>query len=165
MADTQKTTGNGLGRWLLGGLVAGGIVLGLLIGAYEVGYDRGRDSVRPPAQTEARPAPSPPETRGGLVERGEQLFARYACASCHSVDGSPGAGPTVKGLAGSRVRLDDGTTVTADDAYLAESVTDPDAKVVEGYRKGVMTAAVAGFDLASKPLEVQALVAYMKAKR
>lgn len=162
----EKTGGEGLWRWLVGGLVAGGILLGLLVGAYEVGYDRGRASVETGARAAGPvPAPTRREEGGDLVERGERLFVRYACAGCHSLDGSPGAGPTIKGLAGSRVELEDGTAVTADDAYLAESLTDPDAKVVKGYRRGIMTAAVAGFDLAAKPLEVEALVAYMKAKR
>ena len=34
--------------------------------------------------------------------------------------------------------LDDGTTVTADDAYLIESMTNPDRKVVDGWRAGIM---------------------------
>jgi len=166
VAETQKTSGDGLWRWLLGGLVVGGIVLGLLVGAYEVGYDRGRASVETRAGAgKIAPPPTQTQAAGDLVARGERLFTRYACAGCHSLDGSPGAGPTVKGLAGSTVRLADGTTVTADDAYLAESLTDPDAKVVDGYRKGVMSAAVAGFGLGSKPLEIEALVAYMKAQR
>ncbi len=166
MADRHKTAPDGLWRWLVGGLVAGGIVLGLLVGAYEVGYDRGRASVeREGRAAETTPAPAPREERADLAATGERLFTRYACAGCHSLDGSPGPGPTVKGLAGSRVELDDGTTVTADDAYLAESLTDPDAKVVKGFQKGVMTAAVAGFDLGSKPADVEALVAFMKAQR
>ena len=31
---------------------------------------------------------------------GEELYRQYACASCHSLDGSKGTGPTFKGLAG-----------------------------------------------------------------
>ena len=36
-----------------------------------------------------------------------------------------GTGPTWKGLYGSEVKLVDGTTVTADETYLKESITDP----------------------------------------
>ena len=49
---------------------------------------------------------------------------------------------------GSQVPLDNGQTVVADDAYLKESFTDPDAKIVKGFQKGVMAATV-------KPIEAQ----------
>ncbi len=38
------------------------------------------------------------------------------------------------------VKLADGTTVTADDAYLVRSILDADAEMVSGYRAGVMSA-------------------------
>ncbi len=166
-----QPAGNGLLRWLIGGLVAGGIILGLLIGAYAIGYDRGEDKGKREARQAAKPAPPPPPaTTGpaggtGLAARGERLFTADGCSGCHSLDGSAGAGPTVKGLAGSTVSLGDGRTVTADDAYLERSITDPDAETVEGYRKGVMPAAIASFDLSSKPQDVAALVAFMKAQK
>ena len=167
-----KTIGDGLVRWLAGGLVAGGILLGLLVGAYEIGYDRGRESVRTEAAPAGRappPPPAPAETApaggAGLVAEGERLWSSYGCAGCHSLDGSPGVGPTVKGLAGGGRKLEDGTTVTADEAYLAESITEPDARAVEGYRRGVMSAAVAALDLGAKPADVEALVAFIQAQR
>lgn len=55
------------------------------------------------------------------------------CLTCHSVDGSEGQGPTWRGLAGSTVTLRDGQTVTADDAYLRQSIRDPMAQLVAGY--------------------------------
>ena len=58
--------------------------------------------------------------------------------------------------------LTDGSTVTADDAYLARAITDPDAQVVKGYQSGIMSAAIAAKGLGSKPSDVQALVAYIK---
>lgn len=74
-------------------------------------------------------------------------------------------GPTVKGLAGNRVQLSDGSTVTADDAYLAKAITDPDAEIVNGYQKGIMAGAISSFGLANKPQDVAALVAFIKAQR
>ena len=56
------------------------------------------------------------------------------CAACHSIDGSALPGPTWKDLFGSSVKLVDGSTVTADDAFLAESIKDPAAKIVEGFQ-------------------------------
>jgi cytochrome c oxidase subunit 2 len=53
--------------------------------------------------------------------RGQQLFQTRGCLSCHFSGGGFSTGPSLTGLAGSKVELDDGTTVTADDHYLAES--------------------------------------------
>jgi protein SCO1/2 len=67
----------------------------------------------------------------GPAASGQQLFAAVGCLACHS---QPRVAPTLAGVAGSRVRLDfGGGTVTADDAYLRESILDPGAKVVAGY--------------------------------
>jgi len=64
---------------------------------------------------------------------GSDLVAKYACTACHSLDGSPMTGPTFKGLYGSKRILADGKSVTADEAYLAESIANPNAKVVKGF--------------------------------
>ena len=175
MADGRS--GDGLVRWLLGGLVVGGIVLGLLIAAYAIGYHRGTShahrTTRPAATTTATTQPAPTTTQAAtspastvptaqLVARGKQGFASDGCSACHSRTGGAGAGPTVKGLAGSSVTLTDGSTVTADAAYLARAITDPDAQVVKGYQSGIMSAAIAANGLAGKPADVQALVAYIE---
>ena len=93
---------------------------------------------------------------------GAEQYRDFACSSCHSLDGSKGTGPTFKGLAGKTVELEYGTTVTADADYLKRSITDPDAPVVEGYAPGVMGAAIAGFDLGSKPEDVDQLVRFIE---
>jgi cytochrome c2 len=161
--------GDGLLRWLLGGLVVGGIVLGLLVAAYAIGYHRGKEHGQVGAPRSTRPAApattatTPPA--GGPAVRGQNLFAADGCSGCHSLDGTAGAGPTVKGLAGARVELSDGSSTTADDAYLTKAITDPDAEIVKGYQKGVMSGAVSSFDLASKPQDVDALVAFIKAQQ
>jgi cytochrome c oxidase subunit II len=67
------------------------------------------------------------------VDRGTKLSKGSGCEACHSLDGTKLAGPTWKGLAGSQVTLADGSTVAADDAYLAESITNPTAKLVKGF--------------------------------
>jgi cytochrome c oxidase subunit II len=65
--------------------------------------------------------------------KGEALVAANGCAACHSINGSAGVGPTWFGVAGSKVDLEGGTSVTADDAYLTESIKNPTAKVVKGF--------------------------------
>lgn len=173
---------DGLWRWLAGGLVGGGIVLGLLIAAYAIGYHRGQHHPHATAAAGAQPAPTTsttatttttaPSASGGpvpvtaaLVARGKSLFQSDGCSGCHSLSGAVGAGPTFKGLAGSTVTLATGQTVGADDAYLERSIADPDAQVVKGFQKGLMSAAISSYGLAGKPADIQALVAFIKSQR
>jgi len=93
---------------------------------------------------------------------GEQAYRQFACAGCHSLDGSDGTGPTFKGLAGRTVTLEGGKQVTATPAYLERAIIEPDAEVVEGYNPGLMTAAIAGFDLPQKPEDVRELVRFIQ---
>jgi cytochrome c oxidase subunit II len=71
-------------------------------------------------------------------ERGQIWATEFACAGCHTIDGSPGVGPTWQGLFGSEEELTDGTTVTVDEAYLSESILDPNAHIVAGFQPNQM---------------------------
>lgn len=97
------------------------------------------------------------------VAMGEALYKGRGCASCHSVDGSSRIGPTWKGLYGQQVKLTNGTTVTADDAYLKESINAPSAKTVAGFRMGLMETVIKPGTLSEQ--EVQVLIAYIKSLR
>ncbi|MEX1123282.1 MAG: cytochrome c oxidase subunit II [Balneolales bacterium] len=68
-----------------------------------------------------------------LAELGEETYTSAGCNACHSTDGSPLVGPTFQGLFGSERPLQDGTTTTADEDYIRESVLDPMAAVVQGF--------------------------------
>jgi cytochrome c551/c552 len=96
---------------------------------------------------------------------GEQVYRQYACASCHSLDGSEGTGPTFKGLAGSTVTLKGGKTTKATPEYLERAIVDPDAELVEGYAPGLMTASIDSFDLEDKPEDVRELVEFIQAAK
>jgi len=65
--------------------------------------------------------------------RGQQLAQQYGCVGCHSVDGTPGVGPTWKGLFGADVELADGSSADADEAFLYESIVNPGATIVAGF--------------------------------
>jgi|SRR3990172_121786 len=65
--------------------------------------------------------------------RGQSLVNANGCVACHSVNGAAGVGPTWLGLFGSTVELESGGPVTADDAFLSESIKDPAAQVVKGF--------------------------------
>jgi cytochrome c oxidase subunit 2 len=64
-----------------------------------------------------------------MRQSGEQLFTQYNCLSCHG-----SWAPTMAGLYMSNVKLADGRTVVADDAYLRRSILDPGADIVDGYQ-------------------------------
>jgi cytochrome c oxidase subunit 2 len=64
----------------------------------------------------------------------EALFEEYDCLSCHTLDGSDEEiAPSLKDLLGRTRTLTDGTTLTADEAYLMDAILDPEKHVVEGY--------------------------------
>lgn len=71
----------------------------------------------------------------GEAAEGENVARDLGCAQCHSaVEGVNVMGPSWAGLAGSEVTLEDGSTVTADRAYLERSITDPSAEIVDGFK-------------------------------
>ncbi len=67
-----------------------------------------------------------------LAVSGRKLFEQLRCNTCHN-ETSGARGPNLAGLWGRDVRLQDGRTVTADQAYIRESILNPGAKIVAGY--------------------------------
>jgi cytochrome c oxidase subunit II len=68
---------------------------------------------------------------------GRELLEKYGCLGCHSLDGTPGAGPSLKGIFGKKERVvRDGRpmVVTVDEGYLRESILAPQAAVVAGFQ-------------------------------
>jgi cytochrome c oxidase subunit II len=76
-------------------------------------------------------------TEGSMAQQGEQLFQQLGCSTCHLLD-QQGRCPIMRGVYGSRVQLNDGRTVLADDSYIRESILNPNAKIVSGFRPDVM---------------------------
>jgi cytochrome c oxidase subunit II len=70
---------------------------------------------------------------GDSVSHGRQVAESLGCLACHSLDGSPRVGPGWLGLYGKTETLVDGTQVRVDDAYLKESILNPNSQVVRGY--------------------------------
>jgi cytochrome c oxidase subunit II len=67
------------------------------------------------------------------VAAGAKLFQDLACNTCHLPDGK-GRGPVLSGIFGSSVPLQGGGAVTVDEAYVRESIVNPQAKVVAGFQ-------------------------------
>jgi cytochrome c oxidase subunit 2 len=97
-------------------------------------------------------------TLSELAKKGEAQFTTRSCVACHSVDGSPKVGPSLKGIWGHEVELADGKKVTVDENYIRESLDVPNAKVVKGFAP-----AMPPFKGQLAEADYAALIAYIKA--
>jgi len=75
---------------------------------------------------------------GNAIVDGAQLFEEKVCHTCHKTNQAAIA-PSLIGLYGSEEALADGSTVVIDDAYIRESIIDPQAKIVAGYQANMPT--------------------------
>ncbi|MHB1673846.1 MAG: cytochrome c oxidase subunit II [Acidobacteriaceae bacterium] len=67
-----------------------------------------------------------------LAQNGERLFASVGCNACHN--GSATArGPNLANVYNARIRLTDGSTAIANEAYLREAILNPSMHVPAGY--------------------------------
>jgi len=99
------------------------------------------------------------------VARGAALYRADGCDGRHSLNGTRLAGPSWKALAGSKVALSDGRTVTADGDYLSRHIVEPNAMTIRGYTAGIMGQSIEGLDLKARPQDVRALVAFIESQR
>jgi len=91
-----------------------------------------------------------------LAVTGEKLFTELGCVTCHRSD-TQSRGPSLVGVYGKPVMLEDGRTVTADENYIRESIVDPGAKIVNGFKPVMPT-----FQGQISDEQLNALVAYVK---
>jgi cytochrome c oxidase subunit 2 len=95
-------------------------------------------------------------TSGSLAATGESIFQQLGCPTCHRAD-TQGRGPNLAGLFGKPVQLEDGRIVIADENYIRESILNPNAKIVSGF-KPIMPV----FQGLISEEQLNALVAYIK---
>lgn len=67
-----------------------------------------------------------------LAQEGEALFRRYGCSGCHGGNSAVHA-PSLEGIYGHLVHLQDGSTVVADERYIRDSILLPSKQIVAGY--------------------------------
>jgi len=108
---------------------------------------------------------SVPEATPISIDEGRRLYRMVGCVACHSIDGSNVAkvGPTWKGLFGNEQSVVvDGQNqiITADEAYLRESILDPSAKVVKAFARGEWAMPSYAGVLADE--QVESLILFMK---
>jgi cytochrome c1 len=102
--------------------------------------------------------PLPPGVREAPADDdGKRLFATLKCSGCHTVDGTPLAGSSMKGLYGSTVVHTDGSTAVVDDAYLREAMLTPDARVTKGF-----TPVMPSYAQTTNAATIDVLIAYIK---
>jgi cytochrome c oxidase subunit 2 len=67
-----------------------------------------------------------------LAAAGAKRFVEHACNTCHG--DQPGArGPSLAGLFGKLEHFQNGASLIADEAYIRESIVNPQARLVAGY--------------------------------
>lgn len=89
------------------------------------------------------------------VTEGSKLFVSQGCAACHQAGASQLA-PNLQGIFNSKQILVDGSQVIADEAYLRESIRQPQLQVVKGF-----AAAMPPYTHLSET-QIDELVAYLK---
>ncbi len=69
-----------------------------------------------------------------MATQGKRLAAETGCLKCHTVDGDTHIGPTWLNMYRSTHRMQDGEEVLVDEAYITESMMDPNARQLAGYK-------------------------------
>jgi mono/diheme cytochrome c family protein len=107
---------------------------------------------------EYKGAPNKDLLEGGVnAASGELVFAAMACATCHSLDGSKSHGPSLLDIHGKKRKINGSDIpVMVDDAYILESISNPNAKVANGYPENYMP------PYKLKKDEYQSLILYIK---
>jgi cytochrome c oxidase subunit 2 len=84
------------------------------------------------------------------LPQGLAVLTVKGCLACHSVDGKPKVGPTLKALYGREEQVlvaGVARTITVDDAYLRRSITNPMDQVVRGYPPAMPKTQLTGQEL------------------
>ena len=100
-----------------------------------------------------------PKFNRASADEGMTLAEEQGCLGCHTTDGRELIGPTWKGLFGKEENLVDGTKLTVDDAYLRESILNPNAKIVERFVGNLMPR---DFRDQLSDQQIEAIIEYIK---
>ncbi len=112
------------------------------------------DTMMPMMPAASESAPAADEGAANLDVDGATIAQNVGCLACHSIDGSERVGPTWAGLFGSTAP--DGRTI--DEAYLRESIVDPNASVASGFNSGIMPS---NYTSTLSDAEIDGLVTYI----
>jgi mono/diheme cytochrome c family protein/glucose/arabinose dehydrogenase len=100
------------------------------------------------------------------VDEGRRVYERFGCIACHANDASAVSrlGPNFKGLYGADRTFQDGLVrVTANEAYIRESILEPSAKVVTGFGRTGM--GMPSFSGVLSEQQLESVILYIKSLR
>lgn len=120
---------------------------------FKAWYFGGENAPEPGKNIRADAHPDLPKEPMGL-----SLLRAKGCLTCHSVDGKPMVGPTLKALYGRQQEVlegDKAKVVTVDEAQLRMAILQPMKQVVKGYPPAMPTVDMA-------PKELDEVIAYLK---
>jgi cytochrome c oxidase subunit II len=92
-----------------------------------------------------------------LPEIGKLVYENRGCATCHSLTGERGQGPTWKGIYGRTETMTDGSQQLVNENYIRESILEPQKHIVQGY-EGIMPT----YKGLLRDREILGVVEYMK---
>jgi cytochrome c oxidase subunit 2 len=92
---------------------------------------------------------------------GLQILRMNGCIACHSLDGSKLVGPSYKGIWGHEAEVETNgqkRTILVDEAYVRNSIYNPDEDIVVGFSKGLMRS----YEGELTEEEIDKIIAYLK---
>jgi cytochrome c oxidase subunit II len=92
-----------------------------------------------------------------MEQWGKIQYERNGCSTCHTVDGTKSKGPSWKGIWHKMEKLNNGTTVLVDEAYVRESMLYPQAKIVDGFEP-----IMPSFNNLLRDNQIKGLIAYIQ---
>jgi cytochrome c oxidase subunit 2 len=101
----------------------------------------GYDKMKAPPVIKKDSVGSAPKTEAEMIAAGEQLYTLKGCVACHKTDGTTLLAPAWNGLFGKKETIvADGQTtdITVDEAYIKESILEPQKKITKGFEKTLM---------------------------
>jgi hypothetical protein len=100
--------------------------------------------------------PAVPPGSDQLAASPPEIYIQLGCPACHFAEATVNA-PTLVGLYGKEVQLENGQTVRADEEYLRDSILHPSVQLVSGYQP-----IMPGYEGQVDEDELQTLIAYIR---
>jgi len=92
-----------------------------------------------------------------LTELGKLIYETRGCATCHSLTGERGQGPSWKSIFGKTEQFSNAPPTLVDANYIRESVLEPQKKIVSGF-EGIMPT----YQGLLREREIQGVIEYIK---
>jgi cytochrome c oxidase subunit 2 len=91
---------------------------------------------------------------------GRLVYENKGCATCHSLDGVRGQGPSFKGIFGKTEKAADGREYKVDENFIRQSILEPQAYVEAGFEPIMPT-----FQGLLRDREILAIIEFIKEQK